>query len=37
VIRGVIINAGGATDFCARFLDVDDQPLKGLTVSLSDR
>jgi hypothetical protein len=37
VIRGAIINAGGATDFCARFLDGDDQPLKGLTVSLSDR
>ena len=35
VIRAAIINAGGATDFCARFLDKHDQPLKTLTVSLS--
>jgi len=34
VIRAAIINAGGATDFCARFLDSNDQPLTGLTVSL---
>jgi hypothetical protein len=34
VIRAVIINAGGATDFCARFLDVESNPVKGLTVSL---
>lgn len=34
VIRAAIINAGGATDFCARFLDANDQPLAGLTVSL---
>lgn len=34
VIRAVIINAGGATDFCARFLDANDQPITGLTVSL---
>jgi hypothetical protein len=34
VIRAAVINAGGATDFCARFLDSDDRPVKGLTVSL---
>jgi hypothetical protein len=35
VLRGAVINAGGATDFCVRFLDADDKPLKGYTVSLS--
>jgi hypothetical protein len=34
VIRAAIINGGGATDFCARFLDENDQPLQGLRVSL---
>ena len=28
-IRAAVINAGGATDFCARFLDADDNPVKG--------
>jgi hypothetical protein len=37
VTRGAIIDAGGATDVRARFLDGDDQPLKGLTVTLSER
>jgi hypothetical protein len=37
VIRGAIINAGGATDFCARFLDGDDLPVKGIAVTLSER
>jgi hypothetical protein len=36
VVRAAVINGGGATDFCARFLDADDKPLKGITVSLSD-
>jgi hypothetical protein len=31
VIRAAIINGGGATDFCARFLDGNDRPLTGLT------
>jgi hypothetical protein len=35
VIRAAIINGGGATDFCARFLDENDQPVKGLSVSLT--
>ena len=37
VIRGAIINAGGATDFCARILGADDQPLKDITVRLVAR
>jgi hypothetical protein len=37
VIRAIIINGGGATDFCARFLDDNDQPVKGLSVSLEAR
>jgi hypothetical protein len=35
VIRGAIFNAGGATDFCARLLDAEDRPLKGITVRLT--
>jgi len=34
VIRAAIINGGGATDFCARFLDAGDRPLTGLGVTL---
>jgi hypothetical protein len=34
VIRGAILNAGGATDFCARFLDADDAPVRGIRVRL---
>jgi len=34
VIRAAIVNAGGATDFCARFLDGDDNPVKGIAVRL---
>ena len=34
IIRAVVVNGGGATDFCARFLDGEDKPLKGFTVSL---
>lgn len=35
VIRAAIINGGGATDFCARFLDVNDRPIPGLGVTLA--
>jgi hypothetical protein len=35
-IRVAVINAGGATDFCARFLDADDVPVRGLSVRLSN-
>lgn len=34
VIRAAIINGGGATDFCARFLDGSDNPIRGLEISL---
>lgn len=34
VVRCAIINGGGATDFCARFLDMNDQPIQDLTVTL---
>jgi hypothetical protein len=37
VIRCAVFNAGGATDFCARFLDADEKPLKSFTVRLDDR
>lgn len=36
VIRCAIHNQGGATDFCARFLDSEDKPLKGFTLSLGN-
>ena len=35
MIRAAIVNAGGATDFCARFLDENDRPIKGLTATLA--
>jgi len=35
VIRAAIVNGGGATDFCARFLDEQDQPIKGLVTATS--
>jgi hypothetical protein len=34
VVRAAIVNAGGATDFCARFLDSQDKPLTEFTVNL---
>ena len=37
VIRAAIVNAGGATDFCARFLDEKDQPIRTLTATLAAR
>jgi hypothetical protein len=33
ILRAAIINGGGATDFCARFLDADDKPVKGLAIT----
>lgn len=33
---GMVVNGGGATDFCARFLGSDDKPLTSLTVNLTD-
>ena len=34
VLRAAIVNGGGATDFCARFLDSNDKPIKGLSATL---
>jgi len=36
VVRAAIMNGGGATDFCARFLDAEDQPITGLVIRLKD-
>lgn len=36
VVRCVVINGSGATDFCARFIDANDKPVTGLTLSLSE-
>lgn len=35
VIRAAIINGGGAADFCARFLDADDRPVKMLQTPIT--
>lgn len=37
VVRGAIINAGGATDFCVRFLGADDGAIKGITAALPEK
>ena len=34
IVRAAIVNGGGATDFCARFLGADDRPLTRFTVNL---
>jgi hypothetical protein len=34
-IRAAVINAGGATDFCARFLDIDDNAIRDIWVRLN--
>jgi hypothetical protein len=36
VVRCAVVNGGGATDFCARFLDVDDKPITNLTLSVGE-
>jgi hypothetical protein len=36
VVRCAVINAPGVSDICARFLDAEDQPVKGFTVKLGD-
>jgi hypothetical protein len=35
-VRAAVVNGGGATDFCARLLDADDKPIKGITITLSE-
>ena len=34
VVRAAVHNQQGATDFCARFLDAQDKPIKGITIDL---
>lgn len=34
VVRAAVINGGGATDFCARFVDADGVPIRDLRVNL---
>ena len=36
VVRCAVINGGGATDFCARFLGKDDAPAKNFVVNLDE-
>jgi hypothetical protein len=37
LIRAAVINGGGATDFCARFIDEQGDPVRDFTVSLGAR
>jgi len=34
VVRVMVVNNGGWCDFCARFLDADDKPITGLSLTL---
>ncbi|HEY9122697.1 MAG TPA: acetylxylan esterase [Bacteroidales bacterium] len=34
IIRGVVINGPGMSDFCVRFLDENGQPVKNITITL---
>jgi hypothetical protein len=34
VIRGAVINGPGLSDFCVRFIDENDRPIKDITLSL---
>jgi hypothetical protein len=36
VIRGAVINGPGLSDFCARFIDENGEPVKGLTINLEN-
>jgi hypothetical protein len=36
IVRCAVINGGGATDFCARFLDKNDAPVRSFTVKLGE-
>jgi hypothetical protein len=37
IIRGAVINGGGATDFCARFIDEQGNPVRDFMVSIGVR
>jgi hypothetical protein len=34
IVRCAVLNGGGATDFCARFLDAEERPLRDFSVSI---
>jgi hypothetical protein len=36
IVRAAVVNGGGATDFCARFLDAHDQPVRNFSIRLSE-
>jgi hypothetical protein len=36
IVRCAVVNGGGATDFCARFLDKDGLPVKNFAVNLNE-
>ncbi len=36
IVRAAVVNGGGATDFCARFLGPDDKPLMGYSVTAGE-
>ena len=36
IVRCAVVKGGGATDFCARFLDKDDAPVKNFIVNLNE-
>jgi hypothetical protein len=36
IVRAAIVNGGGATVYCARFLDAEDEPLKEINVNLGE-
>ena len=35
VLRGAVINGPGLSDFCVRFIDENDKPIKDLTITLA--
>jgi hypothetical protein len=34
IVRCAVINSPGLSNMCARFLDAEDKPLKGITMSV---
>jgi len=36
IVRAAIVNGGGATDFCARFLDAKDKLVKDIAIHLGE-
>ena len=36
IVRCAVINSPGLSNMCARFLDAEDKPLKGITVSVGE-